>query len=185
MKKKKEKVKGRGLAITCMVLMIVVSVPIGSCLSLNRERSKATEVYYGSDDTYGLLQDIDACRDAAANMVTLGGKFLEADDVLLQNVQEAGKAVQEASTPTGKASALSDLTNSMNTLYNTLCQTEMDEANETYREEIFATYNAVLDMIHRSDYNTRAAEYNAILRKAPARPLAALVGIGELELFTE
>lgn len=183
--KKKEKVKGRALAITCMILLIVISVPVGSCLSLNREREKATEIYYGSEDTYGLLEDVVDCCTQAANFITLGEKVLPADDTKLAAVQEAYTEVKSTNHPRRKASALSDLTSSMNALYNALCRTEMDEANATYREEIFANYNASLDMIGRSDYNMRATEFNSILKNAPARPLAALVGIGELELFTE
>ena len=79
MVKKKEKVRGRTAAIIGMVALIAVSVPVGSCVSLARERGNASELYYGSDDEWGLLEDLAWCNTDAANLVTLAGKYLPQD----------------------------------------------------------------------------------------------------------
>ena len=40
--KKKERIKGRAAAIIGMVALILVSIPVGSCVSLARARGKVT-----------------------------------------------------------------------------------------------------------------------------------------------
>ena len=179
--KKKERIKGRAAAIIGMVALILVSIPVGSCVSLARERGKVTALYYGSDDDWGLLEDLAWCSTEAANLVTLADKYLPEGQA--DAVREARGALEQADTPGEKAEAFSALTVKVNALYNTLEETEMKEEDAKYRDEIIADYNSNADFISRSDYNTRAAQFNVILRTTPARPLAALVGIGEVEPF--
>lgn len=183
MKKKREKIKGRVVAVIGMVLLIVASIPLGMGLSLVRERNNATEYYYGSYDTFGLLEDLSYCSSEAANFVTLGGKYLPADDAQLANVREAASALKAAQRPGEKADAYSELTMHMNALYNALCNTEMSSQDEGYREEIYANYKTYVDLISYNDYNIRATEFNETFRNAPGRSLAALMGVKELELF--
>lgn len=181
--KKKEKIKGRAAAIIGMIALIVVSIPVGACVSLARERGEVTEMYYGSDDEWGLLEDLSWCSSEASNLVTLAGKYLPADDEQIIQVIDARDRLSKANTPGEKAEAFSALTVKVNALYNTLEKTEMETEDADYRDEIIADYNSNADFVSRSDYNTRAAQFNEILRTTPARGLAELVGIGEVEPF--
>ena len=97
--KKKEKVRGRTAAIIGMVALIAVSVPVGSCVSLARERGNASELYYGSDDEWGLLEDLAWCNTDAANLVTLAGKYLPQDNAQIAAVQTARDEMGEAERP--------------------------------------------------------------------------------------
>ena len=181
--KKKERIKGRAAAIIGMIALILISVPVGSCVSLARERGKVTVLYYGSDDEWGILEDLAWCSSQAANLVTLAGKYLPEQDAQVSAVRAARSDLEQTDAPGEKAAAFSELTVKVNTLYNTLEETEMKQEDAEYRDEIIADYNSNADFISRNEYNTRAAQFNELLRTTPARPLAALVGIGEVEPF--
>ena len=93
MKKKREKVKGRARAIVCMILLIVLSIPLGAGLSLIRERDAVRDHYYI------LIEDLADCRDEAVNMTTLAGKYMEADvpaALAAAEVQAAARAASAA-----------------------------------------------------------------------------------------
>ena len=180
---KKNRVRGRAAAIIGMIVLIAVSIPVGSCISLARERGSAAERYYGSDDEWGLLEDLSWCSTEAANLATLAGKYLPQDDERIADVQRAREEMGKAEKPGDKAAAFSRLTAKVNALGNALEAAGLPEEDETYRKEILADYNSDADFINRSDYNTEAARFNEILRSTPARGLAELVGIEPLELF--
>ena len=178
MKKKKEKIKGRAAAVIGMVLMIVCSVPLGMGVSLVRERNRATEYYYDS-----LLTELSFCSSAAADFVTLGGKYLPVENVQLQALRKAQSAMMAAHHPGEKGEAYGELNVCMAALYRTLSETTMSARDEKYREEIYADYLACVDLIGYSAYNTHAAAFNETLHRAPGRAVAEWMGVKELELF--
>lgn len=180
---KKERVKGRAAAIIGMVALILVSIPVGSCVSLARERGKVTELYFGSDDEWGLLDDLAWCSSEASNLVTLAGKYLPEDNEQIAAVRGAVDALGKAQSPGEKADEFSVLTVKVNALGNVLGELALREEDEKHRDEILADYNANADFITRNDYNTEAARFNEMLRTTPARPLADLIGVGPVELF--
>ncbi len=175
--------KGRVAAIVGMIVLIVVSLPVGSCISLARERGNASVLYYGSDDEWGLLEDLAWCNTSASNLITLAGKYLPADDAQLTAVQQARTDMNKAERPGEKAAAFNRLTTQVNALGNALEDAGLTDEDEEYRVQIVADYNSNADFVNRSDYNTEATRFNEILRTTPVRGLAALVGIEPLELF--
>lgn len=181
--KKREKIKGRGIAIFGMILLILLSVPVGTWVSLVRERDAAEVLYTGDKKKDGLLADLTAGSGKAADMITLAGKYKETDAAAVQAVQNARDALTKANTPGEKAACYRTLTEKVNALYSALCAVEMSADNAAYREEIIADYKMNADFIERSEYNTRAEKFNTILENTPAHFLAALVGIEPLELF--
>ena len=185
MKQKKEKVKGRTTAILCMVLAIVLSMPVGTCVSLNREREQAQEAYYGSDEVFGLMGDLSACQGEAMNLITLGEKYLPAGDATLKDVETADFDVESAASPRGKALAFEDLCDAVDSLYRVLEQEALSAQDEKYRVAIYADFYACADMMRRraEEYNTDAEAFNAMLQEAPGRSLAAVFGVRELEPF--
>ena len=183
MKKKRERIKGRTAAILGMVLMIGISTPIGMGVSLVRERNNVSDLYYGSYSTFGLLEDISYCSRSAANLATLGGKYLSAEDACLTDLQKAVKVLETAQLPGEKADAYAELTIRVNAMYNALSAENLSEQDEEYREELYADYSSGANLISYSDYNLRAAEFNETFRRAPGRPIAVLLGVKELELF--
>ena len=181
--KKRERVKGRTAAVLGMVLLILFSVPTGMGLSLVRERNQAAKYYYGGENSFGLLEDLAYCSKEAANMVTIGGKYLPADDPALHGVRSAVNAMESAEHPAEKAGAYSELTVRVSSLYHTLSGMALSEQDEEYCEEIYSNYVTYVDLIGWSEYNTKATQFNETFRRAPGRIFAALMGVEELELF--
>ena len=181
--KKNGKIKGRVAAIVGMVVLIVLSIPIGSCISLARERGKVSVMYYGSETEWGLLEDLAWCSTEASNMITLACKYLPADDAAVSATQQARDEMNKAERPGEKAAAFSRLTAKVNALGNALANADLTDEDEEYRVQILADYNSNVDFISRNDYNTEVLHFNEILRTSPMSGLAELVGIEPLELF--
>ncbi len=178
MKKKREKVKGRAAAVIGMVLLIVCSIPLGMGVSLVRERSEVEEYYYDS-----LLRELSFCSSAAADFVTLGSKYLPSGDAQLEALREANGTLMSVQDPGEKGEAYVRLNGCMAALYRTLCDVQMTQQDEKYRESIYADYNSCVDIIGYNDYNMRAAKFNETFMNAPGRSIAEWMGVKELELF--
>lgn len=183
--KKNDGVKavGRTAAVIAMVVLILVSIPVGACVSLSRERSKVTAEYYGSDDVYGVLDQVSMMISEASNLVTIAEKYSETDLTLVDAVRTAQNNVRKAERPSEKYAALHDLTTAVKALYRQIKTIDMEEEDATYRESLMAGYNSDADYLMRDDYNDMAAAFNDTLHNSPAYALAKLVGIGDVELF--
>lgn len=185
MKKKNDGVKavGRTAAVIAMVLLILAAIPVGAVVSLSRERGKVTKEYYGSDDVYGVLDQVSSMVSEASNLVTIAEKYSETDLTLVDAVRTAQNAVKKAERPADKCAALNDLTAAVKALYRQIKNISMDEEDATYRESLFSNYTSDADYLMRDDYNDKAAAFNDALHNSPAYALARLVGIGDVELF--
>ena len=164
MKKKNDGVKavGRVSAVIAMVVLILAAIPVGACISLSRERNNVTAEYYGSDDVYGVLDQVSMMVSEASNLVTIAEKYSETDLTLVDAVRTAQNAVKKAERPADKYAALNDLTTAVKAMYRQIKNIDMNEED---------------------DYNDKAAAFNDALHNSPAYALAKLVGIGDVELF--
>ena len=182
MKKKNDGVKavGRVSAVIAMVVLILAAIPVGACISLSRERNNVTAEYYGSDDVYGVLDQVSMMVSEASNLVTIAEKYSETDLTLVDAVRTAQK---KAERPADKYAALNDLTTAVQALYRQIKNIDMSEEDATYRESLRSNYYSDLDYLMCDDYNDKAAAFNDALHNSPAYALAKLVGIGDVELF--
>lgn len=185
MKKKNDGVKavGRVSAVIAMVVLILAAIPVGACISLSRERNNVTAEYYGSDDVYGVLDQVSMMVSEASNLVTIAEKYSETDLTLVDAVRTAQNAVKKAERPADKYAALNDLTTAVKAMYRQIKNIDMNEEDAAYRESLMSNYNSDLDYLMRDDYNDKAAAFNDALHNSPAYALAKLVGIGDVELF--
>ena len=183
MKKKNDGVKavGRVSAVIAMVVLILAAIPVGACISLSRERNNVTAEYYGSDDVYGVLDQVSMMVSEASNLVTIAEKYSETDLTLVDAVRTAQNAVKKAERPADKYAALNDLTTAVKAMYRQIKNIDMNEEDATYRESLMSNYNSDLDYLMRDDYNDKAAAFNDALHNSPAYALAKLVGIGDVE----
>ena len=138
MKKKNDGVKavGRVSAVIAMVVLILAAIPVGACISLSRERNNVTAEYYGSDDVYGVLDQVSMMVSEASNLVTIAEKYSETDLTLVDAVRTAQNAVKKAERPADKYAALNDLTTAVRAMYNQIKNLDMNEEDATYRESI-------------------------------------------------
>ena len=93
MKKKNDGVKavGRVSAVIAMVVLILAAIPVGACISLSRERNNVTAEYYGSDDVYGVLDQVSMMVSEASNLVTVAEKYSETDLTLVDAASDVYK----------------------------------------------------------------------------------------------
>ena len=166
MKKKNDGVKavGRVSAVIAMVVLILAAIPVGACISLSRERNNVTAEYYGSDDVYGVLDQVSMMVSEASNLVTIAEKYSETDLTLVDAVRTAQNAVKKAERPADKYAALNDLTTAVKAMYRQIKNIDMNEEDATYRESLMSNYNSDLDYLMRDDYNDKAAAFNDALR---------------------
>ena len=174
MKKKNDGVKavGRVSAVIAMVVLILAAIPVGACISLSRERNNVTAEYYGSDDVYGVLDQVSRMVSEASKLVTIAEKYSETDLTLGDAVRTAQNAVKKAERPADKYAALNDLTTAVKAMYRQIKNIDMNEEDATYRESLMSSYNSDLDYLMRDDYNDKAAAFNDALHNSPAYALA-------------
>lgn len=180
-------IKSRAFAIIAMCLLLLLSIPVGSCVSLSRERGEAEKYYYGSDSDFdyvwGLVEDIRWCSSSAANLVTLANRILPADSAAVTDVMRAREALDNAVSPAEKCAALSQLTERFSVLYRTLCAMDLNEEDLDYCRDTMSDYNSDLDFISRNEYNTKAKQFNDALANSPGGAIASAFGVKPLELF--
>ncbi len=175
--------KTRTCAVLAMCAMIVLSVPVGACVSVSRVRDNAERRYTGDDDTWGLADDVLLCSSAAANLMTLGARLLPAENEETTALTRAREALDAAVRPAEKYAALSNLTDRFHALYGKLSALDLSEKDREDCDGVLADFNADLDMISRDDYNREAASFNSILETTPGGAIASLFGARPLELF--
>ncbi len=175
--------KTRTCAVIAMCAMIVLSVPVGACVSVSRERDSAEQSYTGSDSTWGLSDDVLLCSSAAANLMTLGARLLPGESEETAALARAREELNAAVAPGEKCAALSKLTDRFHALYGKLSAMDLSEKDRQDCDGVLADYNADLDMISRSEYNREAAAFNSILETTPGGAIASVFGARPLELF--
>lgn len=100
MKKKNDGVKAVGPVfrrVIAMVVLILAAIPVRARVYLCRASSNnVTAEYYGSDDVYGVLDQVSMMVSEASNLVTIAEKYSETDLTLVDAVRTAQNAVKKA-----------------------------------------------------------------------------------------
>ena len=81
----------------CSASLNAAAIPVGACISLSRERNNVTTEYYGSDDVYGVLDQVSMMVSEASNLVTIAEKYSETDLTLVDAVRTAQNEIGRAS----------------------------------------------------------------------------------------
>jgi hypothetical protein len=172
-------------AIVIMVVMILVSIPIGAQRSLAALEQKALDVFVlgESGDGIGIQSDLEERMDIAYNLVTVGRKYLSEKDPFIQNVLVHIDELRQAQGPSAKYQANAILNQAVTDLYQKLIQMDLSEVDRTYPRRLFDSFNSRNDTISHDPYNLYAAKYNQALKAFPANILSKLVFAKPLELF--
>ena len=188
MKKKNDGVKvvGRVSAVIAMVVLILAAIPVGACVSLSRERNNVTAEYYGSDDVYGVLDQVSMMVSEASNLVTVAEKYSETDLTLVDAVRTAQNAVKKAERPADKYAALNDLTTAVKAMYRQIKNIDMNEEDATYRESLMSNYHGICARATITRRLNRRHRHLRVTAEAPAacaivfffKGLAAFSGCG-------
>ena len=90
--------KNRAVAIALTVLMVAGSIPLGVNRTESREASAALSVFYNGEnqDGYGVQYDLEQRMATAANLLTVAGRYMEADDPALTALRTARQELMQA-----------------------------------------------------------------------------------------
>lgn len=177
--------KNRAVAIALTVLMVAGSIPLGVNRTESREASAALSVFYNGEnqDGYGVQYDLEQRMATAANLLTVAGRYMEADDPALTALRTARQELMQADSVAKKYDANVRLSDAAATVLSRLENMELSESDKKYPAEFETDLAAAQDRIARSPYNRLAQEYNSGLSQFPVDLLRGIAGVEELELF--
>lgn len=181
--------KRRGLAVFLAVVLALGAVFGLGGAKLNGQYRAVTASYTAADEYgNGIVSDLAAYADAAANIISVGRQILDAQDPQLTAAVQALEAFNAASTdhPAQQCAACSDLGAAVDALYQTLAATPMEQARasslQTQRSEMLSRRD-ILEREAANGYNLAAQQYNQMAESFPASVIGAVWGCGKVELF--
>jgi len=175
----------RKTAMAIMAILILFSSLTGTQRSLSSLQQKALRIFeLGADgDGISIQNDLNERASLAYNMVTIGRKYLEEENALIQNVLAAIDALTEAEGPKEKYKANLTLDKAVTDLYHVLSQMELRDVDKPYPNRLYTDFNSRNDTISHDPYNQEAAAFNEVLETFPANVFSSIFGIRPLELF--
>lgn len=162
--------KRRGTAIIVMILLILISIPIGSFRSLHSARDQVTGAFFNQrDGIFKSLENVSASADRLAAYVgsESAAEVKSANDRLKSAMSE--RNIKEM------AAANAELT----VAFHKLTSGAGDAATAAYQSEM----DSCLNDIAESDYNRLASEFNEALTKFPADFLKYAAFVTPCDLF--
>lgn len=175
----------KNIGILVMVLLMLFSALTGTHRGLSKLQGKAEAVFRLGEagDGIGIQSDLNERLDLAYNLVTVGRKYLSAEDPLLTQVLGAREQLEQAQSPKAKYEANGALSLAVTDLYKELKGRSLSAVDAPYPDKLYAEFNSRNDTISHDPYNQYASEFNETLKAFPASVLSKLVFIGPLELF--
>ncbi len=174
-------------AIILCVLMIALSIFFGGRMSLNKIRNQALSLFYegNPDDQFdlGIEYDLERRIAFAGNLVTVAKRYTDSNNALITAVQSACDSLNNASDPSDKYKYNQALTTACNNLSAFLDTQSLSVNDAKYNTSIKADMESANQIIGHSDYNTKAAEFNQILRKFPTNILCKITFVEPLKQF--
>ena len=172
-------------AAFAMILMIVAGTLIGSHNSLMNQRTKAAGIFTLGirGDGIGIQSDLRERDGAAYNMVVIARKYLPEENALIQNVVDARKSMDSASSVKDKATADKALESSVRDLYHVLNGMDLSEQDARYPQRLYTDFRSGGDRIGYDPYNQAASAFNRTLAGFPAGLLGKMTGVRPLDLF--
>ena len=178
--------KKRRTALTVLALAVVFSVLFGSYRSLSALRRDAAVVFAQGEKGDGLSIDHDLSQrvQLANNLITVAGRYFDANDPLLANVQTAGEALSAAGSPSEKFDANTELDTAFWALSGAMEGQSLSQQDAKYRARLGDDFRSRDATISHDAYNRLAAEFNEkTLGVFPANVLGAATGVKPLELY--
>lgn len=181
--------KNHVIGLCVMVVLILLAIPLGVHRSLSDLREDAELSYYYDNTGYAIYEGIDTREGAARNLLTVAGRYKEANPQLSEKMDDLDYAVrlsQNSFDDFGEeAEANLLMGQAAQALYEELKNTELSETDAKYPDELIAQMESEQDKIERSSYNEDAREFNARLEKFPVNFLRYVADVKPLATFDE
>lgn len=177
-----ERLTNRSTAWAVTIVVIALSVLLGARISLGRERHN-TELNYYFHDINGIQTDVNRVVQDTENLLVVAGRYLQEDDPDLYNVSRSVQTINSSYSPSTTSTAAKELSANIDILNERLHNLELSEQDKVYNDKIMANIKSSFKIISQSEYNEKAEEFNATIKKFPANTLSGIVGIKPLELY--
>lgn len=174
--------QNRGVALLLCLCMILVSSLFGTATSLGALREQSELVFVSS----GMQQDLIDLSAQCANIITVAGRHLSADDADLQEAAAYRETLADAITKGSakqKHDAAMGLLTSTGILIGRLPESGASPSEQDLAAGAWAAANSKQALLASGPFNQQAAYYNFLLGKFPASILGRLTGLRPLELF--
>ncbi len=173
------------LAAVILVIVILGMILLGGGRSLARERAREAQLFWNgtSGDGNSIANDLHVRCEAAANLVTVAKRYMDANADEIKAINEARDALEAALTPTEAFEANYALTLAADHLYSVLNNKELSDADKKHVSGQFTELTSRNQTISHDGYNAKAAAFNELLGRFPTSIIAAVSGVAPLELF--
>lgn len=178
--------KKRGTALAVLALAVVFSLLFGSYRSLSALRRDVDVVFAQGEKGDGLSIEHDLAQrvQLANNLVTVAGRYFNADDPLVLNVRAAGEALSAVGSPAEKFDANTELDTAFWALSGAMDGKSLSQQDAKYRARLGDDFRSRDATISHDGYNRLAAEFNEkTLGVFPANVLGTATGVKPLELY--
>lgn len=178
-------------AAAVLAAAVIISVPLGTRMSLMRSYNKAQEAFTGGSGeeySYGICTDLERISLACTRMLTVAGQYPEAADS--GTVRELRAAVAELDSaidgqnPHDCRAAMDRAASAADSLRLALgASGELTQTHERLVSGYYSDITSAQLTIEKNDYNKLADKYMDDRNKFPASLIASLVGAPEIGKF--
>lgn len=178
----------RKLATVVLVVCALTSVFGLGGVGLARERKDALRVFEeGVDTSFAVRFSVEAylqnSADYAAVMAEEVRMRVDAESESAQNVQALAETVRNGGATAQTRAAYRDLVSAVETMYSEFHSAVADEASCADFDRAYTNFASEKNKIGFDEYNPTARTFNELRGEFPARWVAGLFGVGELETF--
>ena len=173
-------------AMVVMVVVIALSVLLGSHRSLTAARSQVEELFYTGADGSGqsIATDLEQRRAVAANLESVALRYLTEADTA--DVHNARQELERADSPREMYQWDQALGQAADVLMEKLEGCALTEKDAAYLAGFRADLAAKADTMARDPYNERVDQFNReVLGRFPANLLGQLTCVREAEAFRD
>lgn len=190
MKAGKKSRKRNLIGAAVMVGLIVIAMPMGAARSLEGLRDEAEGDFYYDNAGYSIYDGLEKRREAAHNLLTVAGRYEEANPELTPFIEELEYQVQACENARDdtfywEGASNAEMGAAAERLAEALEKITLDGKDEKYPGQMIAQMRSEQDKIERSSYNDAAREFNGRLRAFPVNILRPFTGVKELIPFDE
>lgn len=171
--------KKRSFAILLTVAVVLFSVLFGTGRSLRQLRSEAVDYFQnGADGVHSMQNDLDASAAIAANLCTVGERYLPES-------QDLATLKEQLITPPANYSDHIRLYDTATGVMNALERTSLSDQDAKYVRGFRTELESRLYAIQSDPYTEMARSFNETLDAFPVRLLRPLLFIEDLSVSEE
>jgi len=180
-----EKLRNRHVAAGIMVLMILLSLPLGAWRTGSRLYGAVEDLFYNGEagNGIGVASDISQRAEAAVNMIIIAKRNMDPNDPCITGLEAVVMEVNMAKSLQARHQADVEMGGCMAALYDALGEAPLSEKDARYRESLYADFTSAAMTMSHDPYNAQAVEYNRALSAFPGGLLMRLFGYEEAPVF--